>query len=109
MTKKIHNIGTERALRQIAVPSGFDRIVNEIDANEIPADYIERIVVYYKNGTVIELSGEEISHPVPVNQQGTWDDVEEYFNQMREVKIFVNTGKLEKDINEKVDAILNRI
>lgn len=103
--KKIHNIEIDKALERIIAPSIFDQLVKEIDANEIPTEYIERIVVYYNNGTVVELSGEEISCPVPVNRGGSAEDMDEPFKKMREVKVFVNTEKLEKDVNVLVDDV----
>jgi len=104
--KKIHQLDVNKVLQRILTPSVFDQIVKEVDAKEIPTQYVERVVVFYKDGNVVELSGNEITHPVPVNRQGNWKDMEDPYQTMKEVKIFVNTDRLEKDINCLVEEYL---
>jgi hypothetical protein len=107
MSKKTTtSFNLDRAISRIARPSVFDRIVREIDAKEIPAKYVEQVLVQYYDGNVIELSGSELTHPIPLNRTVSWDNMEESFKKMRDVKIFINTDKLEKDINEEVEKIL---
>lgn len=104
--KKIHQLDVNKVLQRILTPSVFDKIVKEVDAKEIPTEYVERIVVFYKDGNVVELTGEEITRPVPVNRQGNWSEMEDPYQSMKEVKIFVNTDRLEKDINCLVEQYL---
>ena len=107
MSKKTTtSFNLDKAISRITKPSVFDRIVKEIDAKEIPAKYIEQILVQYYDGNVIELSGSEITHPIPVNRNISWEVMEDSFKKMRDVKIFINTDKLEKDINEQVEKFL---
>lgn len=106
MSNKRTNFELDRALDRIVSPSVFDRIVKEIDPDEIPVDYIQQILVRYQDGSSIELSGDEISHPVPVNKHANWDEMDESFKRMKEVKVFVNTHKLETDINKLVENYL---
>ena len=107
MSKKTTtSFNLDKAISRITKPSVFDRIVKEIDAKEIPAKYIEQILVQYYDGNVIELSGSEITHPIPVNRNISWEVMEDSFKKMRDVKIFINTDKLEKDINEEVEKFL---
>jgi hypothetical protein len=107
MTKKITtSFNLDKAISRIAKPSVFDRIVKEIDASEIPAKYIEQILVQYYDGNVIELKGNEITHPIPLNKNASWDKMEDSFKKMRDVKVFINTEKLELDVNELVERIL---
>ena len=104
--KTTTSFNIDKAISRIAKPSVFDRIVKEIDAKEIPAKYIEQILVQYYDGNVVELSGNELTHPIPVNKNASWEAMEDSFKKMRDVKIFINTDKLEKDINEEVEKIL---
>lgn len=106
MTKKTTNFSFDRALNRIARPSVFDRIVKEIDAKEIPARYVEQILVQYYDGNTVELSGEEITHPIPMNRNASWDKMEESYKKMRDVRVFINTEILEKDINIMVEKLL---
>lgn len=102
------NFNIDKAIGRISKPSVFDRIVKEIDAHEIPAKYIEQILVQYYDGNVIELKGNELTHPIPVNKDANWSQLEHSFKQMKDVKIFVNTEKLEKDINEEVERLIGK-
>lgn len=104
--KTTTSFNIDKAISRIAKPSVFDRIVKEIDAKEIPAKYIEQILVQYYDGNVVELSGNELTHPIPVNKSATWEMMEDSFKKMRDVKIFINTDRLEKDINEEVEKLL---
>lgn len=107
MSKKTTtSFNLDKAIGRIAKPSVFDRIVKEIEAKEIPAKYIEQILVQYYDGNVVEISGEDLTHPIPMNRNISWDKMEESFKKMRDVKIFINTDSLEKDINEMVENIL---
>ena len=107
MTKKT-NFSLDKAISRIARPSVFDRIVKEIDAQEIPAKYIEQILVQYYDGNVVELNGTEITHPIPMNKSASWGKMEESFKKMRDVKIFISTDKLEIDVNIMVEEILGK-
>jgi len=104
--KTTTSFNLDKAISRIAKPSVFDRIVKEIDAREIPAKYVEQILVQYYDGNVVELSGNEITHPIPLNKNATWEQMEDSYKKMRDVKIFINTDVLEKDINELVENIL---
>ena len=106
MAKKITNFSLDNAIDRIARPSVFDRIVKEIDAKEIPAKYVQQILVQYYDGSVIELSGDEITHPIPMNKNASWEGLEESFKKMRDVRVFINVETLERDINELVEKYL---
>lgn len=106
MAKKITNFSLDNAIDRIVRPSVFDRIVKEIDAKEIPAKYVQQILVQYYDGSVIELSGDEITHPIPMNKNASWEGLEESFKKMRDVRVFINVETLERDINELVEKYL---
>lgn len=106
MAKKSTNFSFDRAMNRIAKPSVFDRIVKEIDAQEIPARYIEHVLVQYYDGDVVELRGKDITHPIPMNKNAAWDKMEETSKKLRDVKVFIDTDTLEQDINELVEKYL---
>ena len=105
MAKKT-SFSLDNALSRIVKPSIFDRIVKEIDAKEVPVRYVQQILVQYYDGNVVELKGEEITHPIPMNKDASWENMSESFKKMRDVKVFINTDILEKDINELVEQYL---
>lgn len=108
MAKKTTSFNLDQTIGRIARPSVFDRIIKEVDAKEIPSKYIEQILVQYYDGNVVELSGADITHPIPVNKNIAWDTMAESFNKMRDVKIFISTDKLEADINVMVEDYLGK-
>ncbi len=108
MAKKITNVSFDKAMNRIARPSVFDRIVKEIDAKEIPAKYIEQILVQYYDGNIVELSGSDLTHPIPMNRNASWEKMEESFKKMRDVKVFINTDILEQDVNALVEQYLGK-
>ena len=106
MSKKITNFSLDKAINRIFRPSVFDRIVKEIDANEIPVRYVEQILVQYYDGNIVELSGDELTQPIPMNKSISWEKMEESYKKMRDVKVYINTELLEKDVNELVEKFL---
>lgn len=79
--------------------SPFSRIISEISATYIPANYIERLIVTYKDGSVIEMTGDEIDFPVPINQKIDSKRLHSHYRNVQEVKVFLKMQKLEHDIN----------
>lgn len=108
MSNKKTNFELDKTLKKMLTPSIFDRLVKEVDASEIPTEYIDRISVFYNDGNIVELSGNEITHPVPVNKTGSGEEMDDSFNSMREVKVFIDTSKLEMDVNKEVEALLGK-
>jgi len=104
--KDLKETELDRALKRLVTPSVFDRLVREIDASEVPATYIEQIVVHFNNGSTVELSGKEISNPIPVNRDGNWEEMGEAYKNIKEVKVFIDTQNLETDVNGMVEDYL---
>ena len=83
----------------------FDRFVKDIDVSEVPTKYIEKIVVFDTKGNMIELNKNEIMHPLPINKDGSWESLKRSYKNIKEIKVFVDIPKLEKDINLTVDYL----
>ena len=107
MTKKT-TFNLDQAIGRISRPSVFDRIVKEIEAKEIPAIFIESILIQYYDGNVVELSGKEISCPIPLNKNIAWESMAESFKKMRDVKIFIATDRLEEAVNIQLEKLLGK-
>lgn len=100
MTKRI-NIGEPQG-----PPAPFARLIGEIYATKVPSRYIERIVITYLDGTHIEMSGDEIVLPVPLNKNFNPNSVHEKYKNVKEIKVFLKLEKLENDINT---IIMNKL
>lgn len=107
MSKKI-NFNIDQSMKSIVRPSVFDRILKEIDPVEIPSAYIEHILIQYHDGNTVELTGEEINHPIPMNKNYPFEQMNEAFKKMSDIRVFVDTQKLEQDINQIVERYLGK-
>jgi hypothetical protein len=106
MATKKTSFNIDKAISRIAKQSVFDRIVKEVDAKEIPVKYVEQILVQYYDGNIVELKGSELTHPIPINKHASMEIMQHSFRKMRDVKVFIDTEKLEQDINEEVEKLL---
>ena len=82
--------------------SDFERILSEVDAEEIPAEFIEYISIHYADGSVIEILGSEIAYPVPIRRNEKWKRLETNNRKISDLKVYVNLQKLEREINKVV-------
>lgn len=106
MTKKILGVNFDKTINRLAKPSVFDRLVKEVDTHDIPSKYIDHILVQYHDGTVSEFAGDDIMLPVPIGKHELTSNGDGMYKDMRDIKIFINTGILEVDINELVEQFL---
>lgn len=104
--KKVSPFELSQALNQISNESVFDILIKEIDAKEIPAKYVEYISVSYKDGNTVELSGHEIAHPIPLNKNASFEDMETSFRKVKNVRVFIDTKRLEVDVTAAIDKLL---
>lgn len=104
--KTTTSFNIDNSINRITKHSVFNRIVKEIDAKEIPPRYIDQILVQYQNGNVLELKGGDIVHPV--RNDAPWETLDGPHKKMKDVRIFINTDILEKDVNELVESFLGR-
>lgn len=108
MAKKITSFNIDKAISRISRLSVFDRIVNEIETTEIPSCFIESIIVQYHDGNIVELRGDELKHPIPMNKNALRGILEDMFKGVKDIRVFINTDILETSINEKVEDILGK-
>lgn len=96
-----------KSLNSTLKPTVYDRILTELTPTEIPAKYIDIILIQYKNGSIIELSGADITNPIPVNQDADWDSVSEQMETIDVVKVFINTDRLAEYVDKETDLLLS--
>lgn len=108
MTKKITSVSIDTASNRVAKTNIFDRLVNEINATEIPAIYIDSIIVQYYDGSIVELRGNEITHPIPMSSDSEIAGHENATSKMKDVRVCIATDKLGIDINLLVEKYLGK-
>ena len=95
------------SLDSLTNESFFDKLIKEINPGEIPAKYIHWMTVVYINGETVNLTGKEISHPIPLNKNASLKELETSFKKVKNIKVFINTRKLEYDVNRKIKHLLD--
>ena len=100
------DLSFNRTLQRIVTPSIFDTFVKEMDVSEVPLKYIEKVVVYYLNGNIVELDGKDVENPLPFNRKVNVEELSKPFREMSEVKVFIDICSLETDVNTSVDYFL---
>ena len=106
MPKK-RNFHLDKTYDEFSEESLFDKLVQEVEVDEVPVEYIERIVVYYESGEIVELGNHEVNKPIPINQESSWEEMNESFKSVSGIKVYVNTKKLEKDVNKIIEPLLS--
>lgn len=94
---------------RFSYPTTFDRIIKEIDALEIPTEYIESAIVQYHDGSIVELTGDELSHHQSIDKSVIIHSADPpSLRKIRDIRIFVSLDRLEEDIDELVEEILGK-
>lgn len=108
MSKKLSN-----SYRIDKVPSKssrsivFDALIKDIDMTQIPIKYVEEVIVYYQDGTSAGYNGSDLTDAIPMNKTLSFSK-NNIFKKMKDVKVYLNTALIEKEINEQVERYLGR-
>lgn len=106
---KIVKITLNYNLNEEDIESQYYRILDDVIPVEIPAEYIDYVEIYYIDETVLELKGDDLKYPIPLNKKVPKKELQEFFKKMKEVRIFIKLGELEEDINSQLDQLLKNI
>lgn len=85
--------------------SPFDQFIDDDNMEIVPTRYIIQITVVYKNGTEIRISGEQLNQPLPVNKYSPWEEMQEVYKRIQEIKVQLDINLLEFDINYEVEEL----
>lgn len=103
--RKITPFELSQAINKLNSETVFDRLVKEVDAKEIPAEYIEYMSVLYKDGSAVQLTGNELTSPIPVNKNASWNEMEDTFKQVENIRVYIDTKKLEIEVTKQIDSL----
>lgn len=85
----------------------FDRLMEEIFPMSIPAQFVKSIVVKMKNGQQIELTGDELLHPLPMAENMGWDKLSQHFEQIDDVEVQIDVDGIKQSVVMNVQSILS--
>lgn len=88
--------------------SEFDRIMEEILPMSIPAHFVKTVVVKMKNGQTIELKGEELLQPLPMQENVGWDKLAKRFAQIDDVEVQIDVPGIKQNVVMNVKNILKQ-
>lgn len=79
-------------------------ILKSIDIVEIPARFIAKLSVTFKNGITIDIDGYDIDRPIPVKDTGV-QTIKPGINLLETVAIYVDLDILERRVNNRVTEL----
>lgn len=88
--------------------SEFDRIMEEIHPMSIPAHFVKQVVVKMKNGQTIELKGEELLQPLPMQENVGWDKLVKRFAHIDDVEVQIDVPGIKQNVVMNVRNILQQ-
>ena len=84
----------------------FDKLMEEIFPMSIPTEYVESILVTLASGQEIEMSGDELLHPLPLADDLNWEKLVHRFDKIADVQVKINVDKIKEDVATNVVSIL---
>ena len=105
MSRKI-NTNLEKPFSKVTKKSIFNRLINEISLVEIPAKYVDTVLVQYMDGAVVELNGTEITEPIQMTGYAPQVNTQNVFKQTKDIRVLINIELLEQDINAMIERML---
>ena len=85
----------------------FDKMMDEIFPMSIPTEYVESILVTLASGQEIEMSGDELLHPLPLADDLNWEKLVHRFDKIADVQVKINVAKIKNDVATNVKTILD--
>jgi hypothetical protein len=85
----------------------FDKLMDEIFPMSIPTEYVESILVTLASGQEIEMSGDELLHPLPLADDLNWEKLVHRFDKIADVQVKINVAKIKDDVATNVKTILD--
>ena len=91
----------------------FQNIVRDVDIDEIPLDYIERLILVLQNGDRVIFEGEDLQDVDEPNIvlfiMSAVDDLgEDYGSPVCDVEIVIDYNRLEEEINKLTKNLLDK-
>ena len=85
----------------------FDKLMDEIFPMSIPTEYVESILVTLASGQEIEMSGDELLHPLPLADDLNWEKLVHRFDKIADVQVKIDVAKIKEDVATNVKTILD--
>jgi len=89
--------------------SNFEKMIEDSDATIAPKRYVEKAVVYYNDNTSRRVLHVDLPDNICVINYYTWLPRKYKNKKITDLKIYLDTEKLEFDINHQIHEIVKRV
>lgn len=91
----------------------FQNIVRDVDIDEIPLDYIERLILVLQNGDRVIFEGEDLQDVDEPNivlfiMSAVDELAEDYGSPVNDIEIVIDYNRLEEEINKLTKNLLDK-
>lgn len=85
----------------------FDRIMHEIHPKKIPANFVDKIKLFHRDGSTSLMTSDDIYNTIPVHGQVDWDKVAESYHDIVNMEIYIDMESLENAVHQNVHRMFN--
>lgn len=108
MEENSSNNNFQKALKNLIKKNPFDQYIREVETTHIPVEFIQHVTIQYNDGSIVELDGGDVLADVEVSR-GKKTPMKNVDNgKIADIRVFVDTIKLQKSIDDKIDELFNR-
>jgi hypothetical protein len=86
----------------------FGRFLSEVITSEIPIQYVSAVTVLFKNGKTSRLTRKDLSSPLPLEKNLSWDKVADSFSNVENVEIHIDLDALEEKVTAKASTLFKK-
>lgn len=91
----------------------FQNIIRDVNIDEIPLDYVERLVLALENGDRVIFEGEDLQDIDEPNiilfiMSAVEELGEDYGSPVRDLEIVIDYARLEEEINKHTKKLLDK-
>jgi len=88
--------------------NSFEGILDEIEFDKIPIEYIERINLVLEDGRILRIEGSELQGLDSTDDLFNSPDLNQYVEQLNDVEIIMHTEKLKEDVVAVIGPLLKK-
>lgn len=86
----------------------FQALLKEVFPSNIPVEYIDSIILEFRDGHSAKLDHSELKAPLPTAPDKTWQQMISAFSNVKQISIIVDVVKVEKVVGDKVGSVLDK-
>jgi hypothetical protein len=85
----------------------FDRIMHEIHPKRIPANFVDKIKLFHKDGKTSIMTKDDIYNTIPVKGQVDWEKIAQNYHDIINMEIYIDMDSLEHTVHKNVHRMFH--